>query len=123
MAGGSSNVDGERRAGRRTAHSRRIDESLAYGFRSFLPIPVGSVLALDTTRRPWHGSEAFWADRQLALNTDSKAAVVNPTQCGFYLTQQAGLSVHVSHRQISFRRILNPVSYTHLDVYKRQDRE
>jgi hypothetical protein len=24
-----------------------------------LPIPIGGLLALDTTRRPWHGREAF----------------------------------------------------------------
>ena len=87
--------------------SRRIDESPAEDSVLFLPIPIGSLLALDTTRRPWHGREAFWADRRFALNAGSKAAVANPSQCGFHVTQQAGLAVHVSHRQISFRRILN----------------
>ncbi len=48
MAGGSRNGDGERRARRRTAHSRGIGASLAH-IRSLVPIPIGSFLALDAT--------------------------------------------------------------------------
>jgi len=92
---------------RRTAPSRGIDENLAHKVRSLLPIAIVSVLTLDTTRRPWHGDEAFWADYQLALNAGSKAAVMNPSQCGFHTTQQVGITVHVSNRQISLGRILN----------------
>ena len=75
--------------------------------RLLLTVPIGGLLALDTARRPWHGREAFWADRRVAINANSKAAVVNPSQCGFHLAQQGGIAVHVSNRQISFRRILN----------------
>ena len=87
---------------------RGIDESLA----SILCLPsiaIGSFLALDTTRRPWHGGEAFWADRLFAVDAGSEAAVVNPPQCGLHLAQQSGLAVYVSDRQIAFRRILNLV--------------
>jgi hypothetical protein len=45
----------------RTVHSRGADESLAHKVRFLLAVPIGSVLALDTTRRPWHGREPFWA--------------------------------------------------------------
>jgi hypothetical protein len=35
---------------------------------------------------------------------------VNPAQRVLHVTQQAGLAVHVSNRQISFRRKLNLIS-------------
>src|ERR1700682_4242369 len=90
----------------RTVHSRGY-ESLTHKVRFLPAVPIGSVLALDTPRRPCHGREPFWADRRFALNTGSKAAVVNPSQCGFHVPQQEGLAVHVSNRHFSFRRILN----------------
>src|ERR1039458_8279590 len=88
----------------RTTHSRCVDKKSC-----LLPIAIGSALALETTPRPWHGREAFRADRQFALDAASKAAVVNPAQCGFHFAQQGGLAVHVSNRQIPFRRVLNLV--------------
>src|ERR1022692_1609995 len=87
----------------RTTHSRGDDKSC------LLPIAIGSALALETTLRPGHGREAFRADRQFALDAASKAAFVNPAQCGFHFAQQGGLAVHVSNRQIPFRRVLNLV--------------
>ena len=72
-------------------------------------LPVGSFLALNTARCPWHGGEALRADRLFAVDASSESAVVNPPQCGLYLAQQCGLAVHVADRQIPFRRILNLV--------------
>jgi len=57
-ASGALNVAGRCGTRRRTAHSRGLDESLTERFRSLLPIPIGSLLALDTTRRPRHSREA-----------------------------------------------------------------
>src|ERR1039457_4806212 len=91
--------------------SRRMDESPAGIARSLRFILVESVLALDTTRRPWHGREALGADRRFAVNAGSKAAVGNAPQCGFHVAQQLGLTIHVSNRQIPFRRILNLVHF------------
>src|SRR5271157_2090256 len=87
--------------------SRGIGQRFVEGFRSLPPIPIGSLLALDTTRRPWHGCDAFWADRLRALNAGSKAAIAKPPQCGFHLTEQNGLAVHARNRQVSLRRELN----------------
>src|SRR5512146_3180833 len=89
-----------------TSGSRGIDEKLAH-IRCLPSVPIGSVLALDTTRRPWHGRDTFGAYLRLAINANSKAAVLNPSQCGFHLAQQGGLAVHVTNRQIAFRRILD----------------
>ena len=93
IAGGLSDV----LATRARCRSRGIDEDLAHVRSS--TVPIGSFLALDTTRRPRHGCEAFWADRRFALHAGSKGAVVNPSQCGFHVAQQAGLTVHVSNGQ------------------------
>src|ERR1022692_2371025 len=100
ITGGSSS--------QQNCYSRGMDESLAHS-RFLLPAPIGSLLAPDTTLCPRHGRQAFWADRRLALNAFSKTALVHPAQCGFHVTQQAGLAVHVPNRQISFRRVLNLV--------------
>src|SRR5208283_5365031 len=89
-----------------TTRLRSIDEGLANIFW-LLSFAVGGFLALDTTRRPWYSGEAFWAYRRFALKAASKTAVVNSTQGGLHLTQESGLAVYVSHRQISFRRMLN----------------
>src|ERR1017187_4188485 len=89
-------------------YSGGMDETLAH-IRIFLPTPIGSLLAPDTTLCPRHGREAFWADRRLTLDAASKAAVVNPAQRGFHVTQQGGLAVHVANRQVPFRRVLNLV--------------
>jgi hypothetical protein len=86
-------------------------ESRAERFRSLLPVPIGSLLALDTKRCPRYGREAFWADRRFAFHACSKLANVNPVQCVLHVTQQAGLAVHGSNRQIPFRRQLNFVHY------------
>ena len=64
----------------RMLDSRGMDERLVEGFRSLLPIAIGRLLALDTTLRPRHGREAFGADRLLALNAGSKAAIANALQ-------------------------------------------
>src|SRR5271157_2740749 len=85
---------------------RGIDESLAHSRFSEL-VPIGSFLAPDATRRPGNRREAFGADRGFAVNAGSKAAVAIPPQCGVHLAQQSGLAVHVSNRQIPFRRLLN----------------
>jgi hypothetical protein len=87
-----------------------MEDNRAERFCSLLPVPIGGLLALDTTRCPWHGREAFWADRRFALHARSKLAAVNPAQRVLHVTQQAGLAVHVSNRQISFRRKLNLIS-------------
>src|ERR1039457_1554190 len=91
------------------ALSRRINETLAKGFGSLLPVPIGSFLALDTALRPWQGCEASWADCRFALGAKSKAAAVHTPQCSFYLTHQVGLAVHVSNRQFPLRCELNLV--------------
>src|ERR1017187_6789468 len=83
-----------------TGHSRGPADGFAERFRSLLPVPVGSLLALDAQQRPWQSREASRADRRFALGTITKAAIAGPFQCGFYLTQQVGLTVHVSHRQL-----------------------
>jgi hypothetical protein len=70
-------------------------------------ILISGVLAPDTTRRPWHRREAFWADLQFALDAYSKAAVVNPPQCGPHGSQQIGVEIRAAHRQIPFGRVLN----------------
>ena len=43
-------------------HSGDLSESLAQGDISLPPIPIGSLLAFDTTRRPRHGRKALCAD-------------------------------------------------------------
>jgi hypothetical protein len=93
----------------RTAHSRGSDESLAHKVRSLKPSPVSSVLAVDTTRRPWYGRKAFGADCRFALDAATEAAVVNPAQSAFYLAQERGLTVRTSNCRISLRRVLNLV--------------
>lgn len=93
----------------RTAHSRGLYESLAERFCCFQLILIGSILALDASRCPWHGREAFGADRPFALDAGSVAALVNPPQCGSYLMQQDGLPVHVLYCQFALRRILDLV--------------
>jgi hypothetical protein len=104
LADGSSNGEP---TSQQSCDLRSTDERLTHSARPHLPIPIGSLLALDTTRRPRHGREAFWVDLRFALNTGSKAAVLDSSQCSFDLTQPAGLAIHVPNRQISFRRILN----------------
>ena len=86
---------------------RRVEKSRRQRFGSFLAIPVGNLLAVDTARRPWHGREAFGADRRFAVQTRSKAALVYPMQCLPHVTQEGGVPVYVSNRHVSFRRILN----------------
>ena len=92
-------------------YSQRADEDLVDSFRSLLAIPIGSVPALDTEGRPWHGLEAFGADRRFALKAGSEAAVANPPQCGGDVAQQVGLEVGAANRQISFRRVLNLIHW------------
>src|SRR5271157_212813 len=92
-----------------TGQSGGIAETLAERFASLPPVPIGSLLAPDAKRRPGQGREASWADRRLALHAGSKAAVVDPSQRGFYLAQQVGLTVHVANRQFPLRRVLNLV--------------
>ena len=76
-------------------------------FGSFLAIPVGSLMTLDTTRCPWHGREAFGADCRFAVQTRSKAALEYPMHWLPHVTQEGGVTVHVSNRHVSFGRILN----------------
>jgi hypothetical protein len=83
-------------------HLRGLEESERV--LSVEPVLIDSLLALNTTRRPWHGRYAFRADCRFALDADSKAALVNPPQRGYYLTQQDRLTVHLVDRQISFGR-------------------
>jgi hypothetical protein len=90
-----------------SVRSRCMEESRAEGIRSLLTIPIDSLLALDTTSRPWHGRKAFWADVRFAFQACSKVAFLNPAQRVFYVTQQIGLAVDVANRQISFRGELN----------------
>jgi hypothetical protein len=110
MAAGSSNGQLSATA-ITTAHSRGIGQSLAHKARFLKPIPISRLLALDTTRRPWHGRKAFGADRQFALDAATKAAVVNSSQRASYLAQEDGLTVRASNCQISFRRVLNLVHW------------
>jgi hypothetical protein len=76
-------------------------------FRFILALPIGSLLALDTETCPWHRCETFRADRRVALHACPKAAIVYPAQCTLHVTQQTGLAVYVSNREISLRGILN----------------
>lgn len=71
------------------------------------PVPVGGDLAPDTAGSPCHRGEAFGTNGRLAFTAGSKGAVANSSQGGPYLTQQAGLAVHASNRQIPFRGVLN----------------
>src|ERR1700691_5130689 len=92
-----------------SVRSRGMEDGRAERFRSLLPIPIGSLLAIDTTRCPWHGREPLGTDRRFAFHAGSKLAAVNPAQCVLHVAQQAGFAIHVSNRQISFRRQLNLV--------------
>jgi hypothetical protein len=93
-----------RRAALPTACSRGIVQDFARRIGSVPPIAVRSFLARDTTGRPRHGGEAFWADLLVTLDADSKAGVVNPSQCCLHLAQQVGITIHVSDRKIALLR-------------------
>jgi hypothetical protein len=55
--------------------SRRIEESRRWeGFGSIPAISLRGFLALDATSCPWHGCEAFRADRRFAVQACPKAA-------------------------------------------------
>jgi hypothetical protein len=87
--------------------SRGTQDSDRDGFLSIPTRLLGSLLTLDTASRPWHGREALGADRRFALHARAEAALVYSAQRVFHITQQVGLAVYVSNRQISLRRILN----------------
>ena len=86
---------------------RGTQESRREGFGTILAPLLGSLLTLDAECCPWHHCEALGADRQFALQTRSEAALLYPAQRVFHVTQQVGLTVYVSNRQVSLRRILN----------------
>jgi len=90
--------------------SRGFYESVTERFCCFVLVAVGSLLALDTKRRPWHCGEAFWTDRPFALGTGSKAAVANAQQGGFHVAQQIELTVQVLNRQIECGRVLKLIN-------------
>ena len=72
-----------------------------------LPIPIGSLLALDATRRPGHGREAFWADRLVALDAVPKLPSWIRRNAAF--TSRSRLESRSTFRIAisSFRRVLN----------------
>src|ERR1017187_6489672 len=92
-----------------STHSRSLKKAIVQEVGSPLPLPIRGLLAPDTKPRPWHRREAFGADRRFALQTGSKAALVNSPQGGSYFTQQDSFTVNVADRQITLRSILNLV--------------
>src|ERR1700722_10868804 len=86
-----------------------MSERLTHGLTSLLSIPIDGLLTTNTTRRPWHGCEAFCADLRFAINAGPKRIFPNSLQCGSHASQQSGLAVYISDREISFRGILNLV--------------
>jgi hypothetical protein len=93
------------------ARSSDIGESLADYGGNFpgVAIPIRCLLARDAARRPGNCDQAFGIDGSFAFKADAKSPGLNSLQGSFHVPQQGGLTIDISNRKVTFRRILDLV--------------